>query len=260
MPKLAANLSMLFGEFPFMARFEQAAKAGFKAVEYLFPYPYPAAELQQQLRDFGLEQALFNAPPGDWDAGERGLACIPGREAEFGAGLEAALAYAAQLGNRRIHVMAGITPAAVDPVEVRACYIANLQWAAAKAASAGITLLIEPINNRDMPGYFLNYPDEAVALLDAIAAPNVRLQFDCYHCQRMQGDVVATFARLQPWIEHIQIAGVPGRHEPDLGELNYGYILNAFDQAGYQGFVGCEYLPSTTTWAGLGWMQRIVDQ
>ncbi len=254
MPNLAANLSMLFGEYAYLDRFEQAAKAGFRAVEYLFPYEYEAEQIKARLDQFALEQALFNAPPGDWEAGERGIACIPGREAEFAEGIERALGYARVLGNTRIHVMAGLTPPEVSYESARGCYVKNLRLAARMAEEQGVTLLVEPINNLDMPGYFVNYQEDGATLIEEIDQPNVKLQFDCYHCQMMQGNLIATFKKLQPLIEHIQIAGVPGRHEPNVGELNYDYILREFDKAGYTGFVGCEYRPKRTTEAGLGWL------
>lgn len=257
MPNLAANLSMLFGEHEFLERFEAAADAGFTAVEYLFPYDFSPAEIKAKLDQYGLTQALFNAPPGNWDAGERGIACIPGRETEFAEGINKALEYAAVLGNRRIHVMAGLKPENVAYEEARACYVSNLKMAACAAQSAGLTILVEPINNVDMPGYFVNFQEEGAELISEINEPNVRLQFDCYHCQMMQGDVVATFRKLLPVIDHIQIAGVPGRHEPDIGELNYAYIIGEIDQAGYSGFIGCEYKPRATTTEGLGWKADI---
>ena len=253
MPNLAANLSMLFAEHEFLDRFEAAADAGFTAVEYLFPYDFSPAEIKAKLDQYGLTQALFNAPPGNWDAGERGIACIPGREAEFAEGINRALEYATVLGNQRIHVMAGLKPENVTYEEARACYVSNLKLAACAAQSAGLTILVEPINNVDMPGYFVNFQEEGAELISEINEPNVRLQFDCYHCQMMQGDVVATFRKLLPVIDHIQIAGVPGRHEPDIGELNYAYIIGEIDQAGYAGFIGCEYKPRATTTEGLGW-------
>lgn len=260
MPNLAANLSMLFTELPFLERFEAAARAGFDAVEYLFPYDYEPRVLQQLLDQHGLTQALFNAPPGDWDAGERGIACLPGREAEFEQGIGRALAYASVLGNQRIHVMAGVVPATLSAAEAQVCYVRNLRYAAHRAQEAGITLLIEPINNIDMPGYFVNYQEQGVTLIGLIDEPNVRLQFDCYHCQMMQGDVVATFRKLLPYIDHVQIAGVPGRHEPDLGELNYRYILAAIVSAGYAGYVGCEYKPKAATVDGLGWIEQLAKR
>ncbi|EPJ44276.1 MAG: hydroxypyruvate isomerase [Osedax symbiont Rs1] len=269
--KLAANLSMLFTEQPFLERFEAAANAGFNAVEYLFPYDYPAAVINRKLLEFGLKQVLFNAPAGDWNAGERGIACLPGREVEFARAFELALSYAKVLGNQKIHVMAGILPPAASPAQARSCYISNLRYAArarscyisnlryaARAASkVQLQVLIEPINNIDMPGYFLNFQREAVDLIEEIAEPNVRLQFDCYHCQIMQGNVVATFKQLQPYIGHVQIAGVPGRHEPNTGELNYVYILQQLANSGYTGHIGCEYLPLNSTVQGLSWINDL---
>ncbi len=248
---------MLFGEYDFLDRFEQAANAGFKAVEYLFPYDYSPEEIKSRLDQFGLKQALFNAPPGDWDAGERGIACIPGREAEFAEGIKRALGYAEVLGNTRIHIMAGLTPSEVPYEKARDCYVKNLRRAARAAQGQGVRILLEPINTVDIPGYFVNFQEDGAKLIDEIDEPNVRLQFDCYHCQMMQGDVVATFRKLQSYVDHIQIAGVPGRHEPDVGELNYGYILNEIDKAGYSGFVGCEYKPQAETAVGLAWIDRL---
>lgn len=259
MPNLAANLSMLFTELPFLDRFEAAARAGFSAVEYLFPYDVEVQDIRQRLDRFGLTQALFNAPPGDWQAGERGIACIPGREAEFAEGIERALAYAAVLGNRRLHVMAGLLPAGLAYHQARACYVQNLRHAARAVRKAGLTILIEPINNVDMPGYFVNYQQEGVALIGEIGEPNVKLQFDVYHCQMMQGNVVATFNSLLAHIDHVQIAGVPGRHEPDVGELNYPYILSQLETAGYRGYIGCEYRPRATTVEGLGWLHAAME-
>ena len=260
MLKLAANLSMLFTEHPFLDRFEAAATAGFRAVEYLFPYDYPATELKARLERFNLHQALFNAPPGNWETGERGIACLPGREPEFIDGIERALDYAAELGNDRIHVMAGVVPGDLAFERARACYIDNIKRAAQRARQDGILLLIEPINNLDMPGYFVNRQEDAVDLIEEIDEPNLRLQFDCYHCQIMQGNVVDTFQRLLPHIGHVQIAGVPGRHEPDVGELHYPYIFERIEASGYDGYIGCEYRPRMTTTDGLGWLNTVTKQ
>ncbi len=253
MLRLAANLSMLFGEYDFLDRFEKAAEVGFEAVEYLFPYDYEADEIKRRLDQFSLAQALFNTPPGDWGSGERGLACIPGREVEFTDGIDKALNYAQALDAQRIHVMAGIKPESVTDNEARACYIKNLRYAAVAAQKIGVNVLVEPINNVDMPGYFVNFQEEGMSLIEEINEPNVRLQFDCYHCQMMRGDVVSTFRKYYQYIDHVQIAGVPGRHEPDVGELNYRYILKAIDSTGYSGFIGCEYKPKAATASGLGW-------
>ncbi|WP_374327372.1 hydroxypyruvate isomerase [Azonexus sp.] len=257
MPKFAANLSFLFADVPFPERFARAAAAGFAGVEYLFPYGWPAAEIAGWLRDAGLQQVLFNLPPGDWDAGERGIACLPGREHEFAAGVDTALAYAQALGCQQVHCMAGLRPAGVDEAELTATYVANLRHAAERFASIGATVLIEPINSRiDMPGYWLDDIHRALALLDAIDRPNVRLQLDLYHVQIIQGDLArcieANFAR----IGHIQIADNPGRHEPGSGEINYPFLFALLDRLAYAGWVGCEYKPLTTTEAGLGWMPR----
>lgn len=254
MPRFAANLSMLFTELPFLERFEAASKAGFDAVEYLFPYDYPVEEIKQRLDAHNLDQVLFNAPPGDWAAGERGLACLPGREEEFARGIEQAIAYARVLGNRLIHVMAGVVTEEVTLEAATACYINNLRYAARQAAKGGLRVMIEPINNRDMPGYLVNYPDQGRALIDAIGEGNVGLQLDLYHCQMMQGRVTETIMELFDVIEHVQLAGVPGRHEPDVGEMNYPYILGQLDSLGYSGALGCEYNPQGETLDGLKWM------
>lgn len=255
MPRFAANLSMLYREVDFPARFALAAADGFTAVEYLFPYDHAPEQLAALLRAHGLQQVLFNAPPGDWDAGERGLACIAGREAEFLAGIERALEYARQLACPRIHVMAGIVPAAG---KAHATYVANLRAAAALAAPRGVTLMIEPINGRDMPGYFLQRQDQAHALLDEIGAANVQVQMDLYHCQIAEGDLATKLRQYLPTgrVGHLQIAGVPGRHEPDVGEIHYPYLFALLDALGYAGWVGCEYLPAGATSAGLGWLGR----
>ncbi|WP_432697037.1 2-oxo-tetronate isomerase [Marinobacterium sp. YM272] len=254
MPRFAANLSMLFTELPFLERFEAAARAGFNAVEYLFPYDFPAQEIKQRLDAHRLEQVLFNAPPGDWQAGERGLAALPGREEEFARGIEQAIAYARVLGNRRIHVMAGVVGGDLSPEAAKTCYVNNLRSAARQAAQHGLRIMVEPINNIDMPGYLVNYPAQARALIEEIAEDNVGLQLDLYHCQMMQGRVTQTMKELFGLIEHVQIAGVPGRHEPDIGELNYAYILAELDCLGYAGSVGCEYNPQGATADGLSWM------
>jgi hydroxypyruvate isomerase len=252
-PKLAANLSMLFNEVPFLERFAAAARAGFTGVEFLFPYDHKAEDLAQALRDNGLEQALFNLPPGDWQAGERGLAALAGREADFQAGLERALPYAQALNCRRVHMMAGIPPEGVDRLACRKAYVASLRAAAAFFAPHGVAVLVEPINNRDMPGYFLNHQGQAVALIEAAGAANAGLQMDFYHCQIVDGDLANHLRANFAHIRHIQIAGVPERHEPDRGEVNYLYLFDLLDELGYDGWVGCEYRPAGDTRAGLGW-------
>ena len=266
MPRFAANLSMLYNEHPFLDRFAAAAADGFQAVEYLFPYAFPAQELAQRLADHGLQQVLFNAPPGNWDAGERGMACLPGREAEFRAAFAQALDYAQVLNCPRVHVMAGLAPAGAERAALQATYESNLTWAAELAATAGRDVLIEPINPRDIPGFFLNRQDEAHRIVQAIGAPNLKVQMDLYHCQIVEGDVAMKIRQYLPTgrVGHFQIAGVPMRHEPDLGELNHPYLFDVIDEVsaacGWQGFVGCEYRPARGpvpqgTSDGLGWLR-----
>jgi hydroxypyruvate isomerase len=253
MPRFAANLSMMFQEHAFLDRFAVAKAAGFEAVEFLFPYAFPANEIAARLRDNGLTQPLFNLPPGDWDRGERGFAALPGREAEFATALDNALDYATTLDCRQLHCMAGIPPAGVDRAACRATFVANLRRAAETAATRGITLLVEPINTRDIPGYFLNYQPDGRAIIEEVGAPNLRLQLDLYHCQIMEGDLAAHIREFLPVTGHVQIAGVPERHEPDVGELNYSYLFDLLDSLGYAGWVGCEYRPRGRTEDGLGW-------
>ena len=253
MPKLAANLTMMYNEHPFPERFAAAARDGFRGVEYLFPYEHPAIELRSLLEASGLEQVLFNAPPGDWQKGERGLASLPGREDEFRRSIDKALEYAGVLGNRRVHVMAGLIAPGEDRARHREVYVRNLAHAAAQAAPAGITVVIEPINTRDIPGFFLNRQDEAHAIRTEVGAPNLRVQMDLYHCQIVEGDLAMKMRQYIAGVGHIQIAGVPQRHEPDVGELNYPYLLALLDELAYDGWVGCEYRPRAATSAGLGW-------
>lgn len=267
MPRFAANLSMLYNEYPFLDRFAAAAADDFQGVEFLFPYEHAATELATRLQDNGLQQVLFNAPPGDWNAGERGLACLPGREGAFRDGVARALEYAHVLQCRRIHVMAGLAPAASDPQALKATYVANLAWAADAAAADGRDVLIEPINRRDFPGYYLNRQEEAHAIVQEIGAPNLKVQFDLYHCQIVEGDVTSKLRQYLPSgrVGHLQIAGVPERHEPDGGELNYPYLFDVIDAvskaSGWDGWVGCEYrprlgaVPGATT-SGLSWLPR----
>lgn len=257
MPKFAANLSFLFAEQPFPERFARAAAAGFAGVEYLFPYAWPAAEIAGWLRDAGLQQVLFNLPPGDWAAGERGIACLPGREKEFAAGVEQALAYAEALGCRRVHCLAGLRPAGVDEARLTATYVANLRHAADRFAALGASVLIEPINSRiDMPGYWLDDVGRAFSLCAAVDRDNVRVQLDLYHAQIIQGDLARTIEANLERIGHIQIADNPGRHEPGSGEINYPFLFALLDRLGYAGWVGCEYQPMTTTEAGLAWLTK----
>lgn len=264
MPRFAANLSFLYNEHPFLDRFAAAAADGFQGVEYLFPYAWPAQTLAALLRQHGLTQVLFNAPPGDWEAGERGLACRPGREAEFRDGMARALDYAQALDCSRVHVMAGLVPEGVAADVVRATYVDNLRHAAALAGAQGVHLQIEPINPRDMPGYFLQRQDEAHALLDEIGSAHVQVQMDLYHAQIVEGDLSTKLSRWLPTgrVGHLQMAGVPERHEPDVGELNAAHLLRLIDRLGYGGWIGCEYRPQRGavpggTSAGLGWRDLV---
>lgn len=266
MPKFAANLSMLYPEHDFLQRFEAAARDGFAAVEYLFPYEHDARELAARLRGNGLQQVLFNAPPGDWAGGEKGLACLPGREAEFRASIASALRYAEALACPRVHVMAGLVPEGVERARLQPTYVANLRWAAAQARAVGVRLMIEPINTRDIPRFFLNRQDHAHELVQEAGMDNVQVQMDLYHCQVVEGDVAMKIRQYLPTgrVGHLQVAGVPERHEPDVGELNGGYLFRVIDevaaQCGWDGWVGCEYRPARGaqpggTTAGLGWLR-----
>ncbi|WKG02132.1 2-oxo-tetronate isomerase [Mycolicibacterium sp. HK-90] len=258
MPRFAANLSMMYAEHAFPDRFAAAAADGFAAVECLFPYEYPAEQLRRLLDANSLRQVLFNAPPGDFGAGERGTASIPGREAEFRAGFRHALTYAETLGCARIHVMAGLLPSGADPASRLELYRANLAWAAEQAAGPGVDVMIEPINQRDMPGYLLSLQDEAHEIVNAIGAPNLKVQLDLYHCQITEGDVTVRLRSDIPTgrVGHLQIAGVPDRHEPDSGELALEHLLAVIDATGFDGWVGCEYRPAAGTSDGLGWMRE----
>ncbi|KUL49140.1 MULTISPECIES: 2-oxo-tetronate isomerase [Streptomyces violaceusniger group] len=255
MPRFAANLSTMYTEHDFLDRFAAASADGFEAVEYLFPYPYDATELRRRLDDHGLRQVLFNAPPGAWESGERGLAALPGREAELRSGVERALEYAAELGCPRVHMMAGLVGPAQDPAEHRDTYLANLARAAERAAAAGVDILIEPINGRDMPGYFLSRQAEAHTVVREVGASNLKVQLDLYHCQIVEGDLTTTLRRDLPTgrVGHLQIAGVPDRHEPDRGELDIRHLFGVIDELGFDGWIGCEYIPRAGTSEGLGW-------
>lgn len=253
MPKFAANLTLMFAEVPFLQRFCAARAAGFDAVEFQFPYAYASEELAEQLRREQLQAVLHNLPAGNWEAGDRGLACDPARVGEFQDGVAQALAYAGALGVRRLHCLAGIRPPGVSPARARATYVANLRFAAAQLAAHGIDLLIEPINTWDIPGYFLTGTDQAAAIIAECAVPNLFLQFDVYHMQRMQGELANTLRAHWPIIGHIQVADSPGRHEPGTGEINYPFLFRLIDELGYDGWVGCEYIPRGDTVAGLHW-------
>src|ERR1022692_217292 len=262
MPKFAANLSMLYPEHPFLDRFAAAARDGFKAVEYLFPYAFDAKEIAVRLRDNGLQQVLFNAPPGDWDRGERGVACLPGREEEFRSGIRKALDHADALSCPLVHVMAGLVSAASTRESLYRMYVDRMRWAVLEAAKLSVDVLIEPINTRDIPGFFLNRQDQAHQVLQDVGAPNLKVQMDLYHCQIVEGDVAMKLRRYLPTgnVGHIQIAGVPERHEPDVGELHHPYLFALLDELGYAGWVGCEYRPGAGmqpggTSSGLAWLR-----
>ncbi|WP_138469953.1 2-oxo-tetronate isomerase [Poseidonocella sp. HB161398] len=253
MTRLAANLSMLFADAPFLDRFDRAGAAGFEAVEFLFPYDHSIAEVKARLDRNALRLTLINAFAGDWAGGERGFAARPSKTAEFDASITQAIDYATGLGCPRIHVMSGITKDEPDRAKCEAVWIANMRKAADQAASAGLDISIEPLNTRDMPGYFIAHQDPALELIGRLGRRNVFLQFDVYHAQIMDGDIIRRIERLKGAYGHVQIAGVPDRHEPDEGELNYGAIFEAFDRTGFEGFLGCEYNPRGRTEDGLGW-------
>lgn len=255
MPRFAANLTMMFNEWEFLDRFAAAADAGFEAVEFLFPYEFPVDEIAARIERHRLTVALFNHPPGDFTRGERGLAALPERRAEFRAGLDKALFYARALGVKRTHLMAGLAPAGSPAAQ--AAFRDALREAVDKFAPAGIDILIEPLNARDNPGYFLNDFGAAEGLVASFGSPHLKLQFDFYHCQIMHGDVAMRLRAAAPVIGHVQIASAPERNEPDDGELNYRYLFAELDRIGYAGFVGCEYRPRGKTLDGLGWMKRL---
>ncbi len=257
MPRFAANLSMMFNEVPFLDRFSAAAEAGFKGVEYLFPYEFPPEEIGSRLRQHSLENVLFNLPPGNWAAGDRGTTCIPGREDEFREGVEKALLYATRLGLRRLHAMAGVAPSGADPGALEATYVSNLRYAADKLAPHGITLLIEAINTRDIPGFYLNTQAQSSATCAAVNRPNIRMQIDLYHAQIMEGDLEMKLRKYAPLCGHIQVASVPKRNEPDIGEVNYAHLFRVIDEIGYDGWIGCEYKPAGKTTDGLGWWRAL---
>jgi hydroxypyruvate isomerase len=258
MPQFAANLTMLFTELPFMDRFAAARQAGFSAVEYLFPYGFDKAVLAAELRRQGLQQVLHNLPAGNWEAGERGIACHPDRVDEFRAGVDQAIDYATALGCRQINCLAGKQPAGVAQGEAHAVLVANLAYAAPRLQAAGIRLLVEPINTYDIPGFFLTRTDQAAALVAEVNAANgvanLFIQYDIYHAQRMEGELAATIQKHLPLIAHVQLADNPGRHEPGTGEINYPFLFRHLDALGYTGWIGCEYKPQATTTAGLGWL------
>ena len=257
MPKFSANLSMLFTELPFLDRFGAAANAGFDAVEFLFPYAWTAQEIKQRLDMHGLQLVLHNLPAGDWDAGERGIACHPDRVKEFRDGVARAIDYAKALGVGQLNCLAGKAPAGVSEDRLRQTFVDNLTYAAAQLKQAGLKLLIEPINSVDIPGFYLTRTTQAAAMLVEVGADNAFIQYDIYHAQRMEGELAETMQKYLPRIGHIQLADNPGRNEPGTGEINYPFLLAHLEKIGYQGWIGCEYKPATTTVAGLGWRQRL---
>ncbi|WP_066341233.1 hydroxypyruvate isomerase [Azohydromonas lata] len=257
MPTFAANLTMLFTEVPFLDRFERAARAGFKAVEFLFPYDHEPQAIREQLDAHGLTLVLHNLPAGDWAAGERGIACHPDRVQEFRDGVGRAVRYAKALGVGQLNCLAGKAPAGVDAATLRRTFVENLRFAAKELEAADINLLIEPINPFDIPGFYLTTSAQAIGILDEVGAANAFLQYDIYHAQRVEGEIAATLQKLLPRIAHIQLADNPGRNEPGTGELNWPFLFQHIDRLGYEGHIGCEYKPATTTEAGLAWMQRL---
>ncbi len=259
MPQFAANLTMLFNEVPFMERFEAAAKAGFKHVEFLFPYAFPAADIKARLDDNGLSLVLHNLPAGDWDAGERGIACHPDRVEEFRTGVAKAIEYAKVLGVKQLNCLVGKVPAGADDKAVHQTMVDNLRFAAGELKNAGLRLLIEPINTFDIPGFALNRTEQALALMDEVGSDNLFVQYDIYHAQRMEGELGATLEKNLARIGHIQLADNPGRNEPGTGEINYPFLFKLIDRIGYTGTIGCEYKPAGTTEAGLGWREKLVS-
>ncbi|CQJ65024.1 hydroxypyruvate isomerase [Yersinia intermedia] len=256
MPKFSANLSMLFNEVDFIQRFRAARQQGFSAVEYMFPYGYAIDTLRNELAENQLVQVLHNLPAGNWEAGERGIACLPGREAEFRDGVGLAIEYARALGCQQINCLIGNPDSQVDADITDSLVVTNLRYAAKEMAKENIRLLVEPINKYDMPAFYLKNTHQALELMTRVGSPNLYLQYDIYHMQRMEGELIQTMQRLQDKIAHIQVADNPGRNEPGTGEINYDVIFNALDNMGYSGWIGCEYNPATTTVAGLSWVKK----
>jgi len=253
MPKFSANLTMMFNEVDFLDRFQSASKAGFKAVEYMFPYDWPKEQLADALVANGLEQVLHNLPAGDWASGERGIACLPGREGEFQDGVGRAIEYANALKCPALNCLVGLTPGDTDAEKVHETLVGNLKFAADALDAAGIRLLVEPLNNQDIPGFHLVGTRDALRLLEAVDHTNIRIQYDIYHMQKMEGNLIATIETHLAQIGHMQLADNPGRHEPGTGEINFPNLFRAIDAAGYDGWIGCEYIPAGTTEDGLGW-------
>ena len=257
MPRFAANLSMLFTELPFLDRFAAAAHAEFTAVEFLFPYAFSADDILQRLQQHDLQLVLHNLPPGDWDAGERGIACHPDRVEEFRTGVATALSYATALGVEQLNCLAGKAPSGVSQAVLRQTLVDNLKYAAQALKRVGKRLLIEPINTFDIPDFYLNRTEQALSILDQVGADNAFVQYDIYHAQRMEGELAATLQKNLSRIGYLQLADNPGRHEPGTGEINYAFLFAHLDRIGYTGWIGCEYKPTTTTEAGLGWRQAL---
>jgi hydroxypyruvate isomerase len=256
MPRFAANLTMLFNEVPFLDRFERAASAGFKAVEFLFPYAYRLSDLKERLAANKLQVVLHNLPAGNWEGGERGIACLPDRVDEFRQSVAKAIEYGSALGVPQINCLAGKSPAGVADDVLRKTFVENLRFAAASLKAVGIRLLIEPINIYDIPGFYLNRTSQALSIIDEVGSENLYVQYDIYHAQRMEGELIATMQKNLARIAHIQLADNPGRNEPGTGEIHYDNVFDALERMGYSGWIGCEYKPATTTEAGLGWLQR----
>jgi hydroxypyruvate isomerase len=257
MPRFAANLTMLFTEFPFLDRFERAARAGFRGVEFLFPYPFAAKEIRARLEQFDLQVALHNLPAGNWDAGERGIACHPDRTAEFREGVERAIEYAAALGAPQLNCLVGRRPAGIPDDVSRATLVENLYHASQRLKTEGLRLLVEPINQYDIPGFWLSRTDEALALIDEVGGDNLFLQYDIYHAQRTEGELAETLRKHLKRIGHVQIADNPGRNEPGTGEINFPFLFGHLDRLGYTGWIGCEYKPAVSTEIGLDWIHRL---
>ncbi len=260
MPKFASNLTMMFNEVDFLDRFREATNAGFNAVEFLSPYEHPKEQVAERLRINGLVTALFNFPVGDWDAGERGIACLPDRVGEFQDSVGTAIEYAKALGCKQMNCLSGIAPAGVDVEKVHEIFVSNLRFAAENLDEVGVRLLIEPINTRDIPGMYLTHTDQALSIIDEVGSDNMGLQYDVYHMQIMEGDLTPTMEANKDRISHIQIADNPGRNEPGTGEINYPFVFKAIDEMGYDGWVGCEYKPLTTTKEGLGWIRDYISR
>lgn len=256
MPRFAANLTMLFNEVPFLERFALAKTGGFKAVEFLFPYAFNVQDIKSALDNNALKLVLHNLPAGDWDAGERGIACLPDRVDEFRSGVAKAIEYATILEVPQLNCLAGKAPEGSDPKVLRDTFVANLQYAASELKKVGLKLLIEPINTFDIPGFYLSKTEQAIAILDAVGADNAFLQYDIYHAQRMEGELSNTIQKYFKRIAHIQLADNPGRNEPGTGEINYEYLFGLLDRLSYDGYIGCEYKPLKSTEAGLGWMSQ----